>query len=120
MFPRRKDNKLKFAKSICSLLIASFAVAAAFAQQAAPAPTRTIVRAGKLLDVRTGKTLTNQTIIIEDGKIVSVGPDPGANGDANVIDLSGKTVLPGLIDAHTHIYLRSQVRLRLAGHFVAA
>ena len=94
---------MKFAKSICCFLIASFSVAAAFAQQAAPAPTRTIVRAGKLLDVRTGKTLTNQSIIIEDGKIVSVGPDSGATGDAKVIDLSGKTVLPGLIDAHTHL-----------------
>jgi imidazolonepropionase-like amidohydrolase len=63
------------------------------------------VRAGKLLDVRTGKTLTNQAIVIEDGKIVSVGPDSGATADANVkvIDLSGKTVLPGLIDAHTHL-----------------
>ncbi len=61
------------------------------------------MRAGKLLDVRTGKTLTNQAIVIEDGKIVSVGPDSGAPADAKVIDLSGKTVLPGLIDAHTHI-----------------
>ena len=61
------------------------------------------MRAGKLLDVRTGKTLTNQSIVIEDGKIVSVGPDSGAPADAKVIDLSGKTVLPGLIDAHTHI-----------------
>jgi imidazolonepropionase-like amidohydrolase len=94
---------LKFAKSIGVLLIASFATATAFAQQAAPAPSRTIVRAGKLLDVRTGKTLTNQSIVIEDGKIVSVGPDSGSPGDATVIDLSGKTVLPGLIDAHTHI-----------------
>ena len=63
------------------------------------------MRAGKLLDVRTGKTLTNQAIVIENGKIVSVGPDSGATPDANakVIDLSGKTVLPGLIDAHTHL-----------------
>ena len=99
----RKAIHLKFAKSLGVLLIASFAIATALAQQAAPAPTRTIVRAGKLLDVRTGKTLTNQSIVIEDGKIVSVGPDSGSPGDATVIDLSGKTVLPGLIDAHTHI-----------------
>ena len=94
---------LKLAKSL-SLLIATLAVATAFAQQTAPAPTRTIVRAGKLLDVRTGKTLTNQAIVIEDGKIVSVGADTGsADSGAKIIDLSSKTVLPGLIDAHTHI-----------------
>jgi imidazolonepropionase-like amidohydrolase len=85
------------------LLIALLVSATAIAQHAAPAPSRTLVRAGKLLDVRTGKTLTNQSIVIQDGKIVSVGPDSGAAGDTQVIDLSGKTVLPGLIDAHTHI-----------------
>jgi imidazolonepropionase-like amidohydrolase len=77
--------------------------ATAIAQQQ-PQP-HTVVHAGRLLDVRTGKTLTNQAIVIEDGRIVSVGTDSGAAADANtkVIDLSGKTVLPGLIDAHTHI-----------------
>jgi imidazolonepropionase-like amidohydrolase len=96
---------LKLAKSFGSLVLALLAVTIAFGQQAAPAPSRTIVRAGKLLDVRTGKTLTNQAIVIEDGKIVSIGPDSGATADANVkvIDLSSKTVLPGLIDAHTHL-----------------
>ena len=97
-------TNLKLAKSLNSLLLALVLTAAVFAQQPATAPTRTIVRAGKLLDVRTGKTLVNQVIVIEDGKIVSVGPDtPAAAADAKVIDLSGKTVLPGLIDAHTHI-----------------
>ncbi len=96
---------MKLTKSLGSLVLALLTVTAVFGQQAAPSPSRTIVRAGKLLDVRTGKTLTNQAIVIEDGKIVSVGPDSGANADANtkVIDLSGKTVLPGLIDAHTHL-----------------
>jgi imidazolonepropionase-like amidohydrolase len=95
---------LKSANTLFVLFLVSFAAATAFAQQAAPSSTRTIVRAGKLLDVRTGKTLTNQAIVIEDGKIVSVGADTGtADASAKVIDLSGKTVLPGLIDAHTHI-----------------
>jgi imidazolonepropionase-like amidohydrolase len=85
------------------LVFVFVAVPLAIAQQATPALTRTVVKAGKLLDVRTGKTLTNQVIVIEGGKIVSVGPGTGATGDATVIDLSGKTVLPGLIDAHTHI-----------------
>ena len=95
--------KLKLAKLLGPLLLALLIGGAAFGQQAAPAPSRTIVRAGRLLDVRTGKTLTNQAIVIEDGKIVSVGPDSGAAAGATVIDLSSKTVLPGLIDAHTHL-----------------
>ncbi len=94
---------MKLAKLLGPLLLALLTGTAAFGQQAAPAPSRTIVRAGRLLDVRTGKTLTNQAIVIEDGKIVSVGPDSGAAAGATVIDLSSKTVLPGLIDAHTHL-----------------
>ena len=76
----------------------------AIAQTQATAPARTVVRAGKFLDVRTGKMLTNRAIVVEDGKIISVGSDTDAPPEgAKVIDLSDKTVLPGLIDAHTHI-----------------
>ncbi len=86
-----------------SIWITALLIALTLSAQTPAAPARTIIRAGKLLDVRTGKTLTNQAIVIEHGKIVSVGPDSGANSGANVIDLSSKTVLPGLIDAHTHL-----------------
>ena len=98
------SKNLGFAKLFFSLLIALSAFTTAFAQQPTAAPSRSVIRAGRLLDVRTGKTLTHQAIVIENGKIVSVGADTGAaDAGAQVIDLSGKTVLPGLIDAHTHI-----------------
>jgi len=71
--------------------------------QAAPAPKTVVIRAGRLLDVRTGKTLANQVIIIQDDKIASVGSGTQIPAGAQVIDLSSATVLPGLIDAHTHI-----------------
>jgi len=70
------------------------------------APVRhVVVRAGRLLDVKTGNTLQNQAIVIEGEKIVSVGPAGSvkAASDATVVDLPNATVLPGLIDAHTHI-----------------
>src|SRR5271156_2178661 len=74
-----------------------------FWAQAAPAPKTVVVRAGRLLDVKTGKTLSNQTIVIQGDKIASVGSDAQVPTGAQVIDLSNATVLPGLIDAHTHI-----------------
>jgi len=64
-----------------------------------------VVRAGRLLDVKSGKMLSNQTIIIHGDRITSVGTaaDQALPADAAVIDLSNATVLPGLIDAHTHL-----------------
>src|SRR6266853_1986299 len=70
---------------------------------AVPTPKTVVIRAGRLLDVRTGKTLANQIIIIQDDKIASVGSGTQIPAGAQVIDLSSATVLPGLIDAHTHI-----------------
>jgi len=71
--------------------------------EAVPVPKTVVIRAGRLLDVRTGKTLANQIIIIQDDKIASVGSGTQIPAGAQVIDLSSATVLPGLIDAHTHI-----------------
>jgi imidazolonepropionase-like amidohydrolase len=76
------------------------------AQDAASQATqRVIVHAGKLLDVRSGKTLIDQAIVIEGGKIVSVGPMGQAKRSPSdrFIDLPNATVLPGLTDAHTHL-----------------
>jgi imidazolonepropionase-like amidohydrolase len=66
---------------------------------------RAVVHAAHLLDVKSGKTLNDQTIVIEDGKIVSVGPaaDAKVASDSLRIELPNATVLPGLIDAHTHL-----------------
>ena len=74
-----------------------------WAQQGAPAAKTVVIHAGHLLDVKTGKTLTNQVIVIQGDKIASVAPDTQVPAGALVVDLSNATVLPGLIDAHTHI-----------------
>lgn len=75
--------------------------AAAVAQQS-PAQ-RVVIRAGRLLDVKTGRVLTNQQIAIEGDKIASIGPAAAVPAGATVIELPNATVLPGLIDAHTHL-----------------
>ena len=63
------------------------------------------VHAGRLLDVKTGKMLADQTLVIEDGRIVSMATSAEVKipSDAVRIDLPNATVLPGLIDAHTHL-----------------
>jgi imidazolonepropionase-like amidohydrolase len=66
---------------------------------------RTVIRAGRLLDVKTGNIKANQAIVIQGDKIVSVGPTESVAASASDrnIDLRSVTVLPGLIDAHTHL-----------------
>jgi imidazolonepropionase-like amidohydrolase len=71
--------------------------------QQAPSVKTVVIRAAHMLDVKTGKTLTGQTIVIQGDKIASVGADAQVPAGATVIELPNATVLPGLIDAHTHI-----------------
>ncbi len=67
----------------------------------------TLIKAGRLLDVKRGRLLEDQAILIEGERIKEVGPadvvQPHAPEDARVIDLGQATVLPGLIDCHDHL-----------------
>ena len=74
----------------------------------AQAPT--LVRAGRLLDVRTGDLKPDQGLLLRDGRVAAVGPwariSAQAPQEALPLDLSGQVVLPGLIEAHTHLFLQ--------------
>jgi len=63
----------------------------------------TVIRAGHLVDTENGRLLGAQTIVIRDGIITEVGSTFTAPRGARVVDLAAYTVLPGLIDAHTHL-----------------
>ena len=108
-------------KTFLTRLVAAVSVllllACAQAQTAAPPPSkRVVVHAGKLLDVKSGKILADQAIVIEDDKIISVGPpSASAAAGATLIDLPNATVLPGLIDAHTHITFNPQFGYQTLG-----
>jgi imidazolonepropionase-like amidohydrolase len=93
-----------FARLLLSVLVLSSGSAVAQDAGVAP-PVNVLVRAGKLLDVKAGRLLNDQGILITDGRIVAVGPWEGLRGRpaSRVLDLSSQVVLPGLIDAHTHL-----------------
>jgi imidazolonepropionase-like amidohydrolase len=67
-----------------------------------------VIRAGRLFDSESGTMRPGQDILVRNGQIVQVGPGIATPANARVIDLRSYTVLPGLIDAHTHLlYLES-------------
>jgi imidazolonepropionase-like amidohydrolase len=93
--------QIAVAAGVCGALPAS----AVSAQAAAGAAPRTLVRAGHLLDVTTGAEAADETIIVVGDRVTAIAATsavPAQAGD-KVIDLEKYTVLPGLIDVHTHL-----------------
>jgi imidazolonepropionase-like amidohydrolase len=79
-------------------------IASAPAKFLVPATQTIAIRAGRLFDSRNGTMLANQIVLVRGDRIVDVGPSVAIPADARVIDLSSATVLPGMIDAHVHVY----------------
>lgn len=92
-------------KRVCSAAVVAFALLCLGTLVVGQTSGRVAVHAGHMLDVKTGKLLGDQILVIEDGRIVSVGSAGAAKvpTDAVRIELPNATVLPGMIDAHTHL-----------------
>src|SRR5689334_8039705 len=93
------------------LLLSLFAIALSIpvgARTNQPQDRRVLVRAGRLIDVASDAAKTDQGILITGDRITRVGPYTelaAAAGNAERVDMSRYTVLPGFIDAHTHVFL---------------
>ncbi|MDQ6829328.1 MAG: amidohydrolase family protein, partial [Gemmatimonadota bacterium] len=97
------------ASSIAAVAMMAAVAASLRAQASIAAPVRTLVRAGTLIDGLSDAPRRDQGVLIVGERIAAVGPYDSVAataGSATRIDLSTMTVIPGLIDAHTHVFLQ--------------
>src|ERR1700757_3647575 len=86
-------------RSIQTALLLLLSVVAAHAQ------TVTVLHAARLLDVETGRMITPGEVLVRGERIAEIGPSVSHPPDAERIDLGDTTLMPGLIDAHIHLFL---------------
>jgi imidazolonepropionase-like amidohydrolase len=93
-------------KLLGGVLLAIIGFATLVRSQTKPPAAPVAVRAGRLFDSKTGQMVDRQVVLIQGERITDVGAEDKIKipEGAQVIDLSQATVLPGLIDAHTHVY----------------
>lgn len=88
---------------ICLILFVFPFVVSAQIYKVEPGPKQIAIKAKNLLNVRTGLLISNPVVLIENGRIKSVGSNLSISKEFTVIDLKEETLLPGLIDCHTHL-----------------
>ena len=86
-----------------SLLFASASLASVCAAQTAPVAGRLVLLHANVIDGTGAVPQRNVTIVLDAGKVTSIGGSEATGGAADTIDIAGRWVVPGLIDAHTHI-----------------
>jgi imidazolonepropionase-like amidohydrolase len=102
MLMKLGDLAMSGINPLCALIGASLAFV--IGTSTADAQT-TALRGARVIDGRGGAPVDNATIVIRDGRIVAIGPSAGTPvpGGAEVVDYTGKTIIPGLISNHSHV-----------------
>jgi imidazolonepropionase-like amidohydrolase len=91
---------------VSALLLTCAAASLVFAQSSLPASKHAIVlHAARLLDIEAGKIITPGEVLVQDDRIVEVGSSVKHPQGAELINLGDRTLLPGLIDVHVHLFL---------------
>lgn len=103
----RAMNKRGLPALFSSVVFATFILAGlSFAQEQPSTSAHVVVlRAARLLDIESGKIMTPGEILVEGERITAVGPSVRHPAGAEVVDLGDRTLMPGLIDAHVHLFL---------------
>ncbi len=97
---------LKRYMAVCLVSAGVFAASVCLnAQENGAQPQRIAIRAARLIDGKSDAVITNGVVLVEGNKITAVGPGIVIPSDAKTIDLGDATLLPGLIDVHTHLLL---------------
>lgn len=96
--------------SFFALFLCAFFAPPGWAQQHTSAPQTIAIKAGKVVDPESGKTSTNQILLVEGKTIKEIGGNLAIPSDAKIIDLSRSTVFPGMFDAHTHLCMTVKPR----------
>ncbi|NMO13813.1 amidohydrolase family protein [Pyxidicoccus fallax] len=84
-----------------TLLLASLMLSAS--ASAAEAPRSYVLKAARLFDAKAGRLVTPGVVVVRDGKVTAVGPGASTPAGARVVELGDATLLPGFMDAHTHL-----------------
>jgi imidazolonepropionase-like amidohydrolase len=97
----------RLVRSIVPVTMAGLMTGPAVARAQAPSPpdqsATMVVRAARMIDPKSGDVMQNPVIVVRGGRIVSVGANAAPPAGATVIDLGTLTLMPGLVDAHTHL-----------------
>jgi len=93
---------------VAPLVLVVASVATAIGRQEAPGPRRVAIRAAHLIDPASGQRIDDVVVLVEGDRIAQVGSRLGIPAGTQTIDLGRSTILPGLLDVHTHLSMQSE------------